>query len=68
MDAEDWARLGILGDQIALQWYTVTHPQAQMPGQNQVTIPLPGPGGQANFNSNLLIIGVIVIAAIVLMK
>lgn len=69
MSAEDWARLGLLGNEIGMQWYALTHPQATLPNQNMITSPLPG-GGQVRIDTNgILIVGVIiVIAAVVLIK
>lgn len=67
MDAQDWARLGMWGENQAMMWYVITHPGSQLPA------PAPGgeidvPGVRATFNPNLLIIGLIVIGAIVVLR
>lgn len=67
MTAEDWARLGLLGNEIGMQWYAITHPQAVLPNQNMVITPLPG-GGSASVNTNLLIVGAVIVAVVLFMK
>jgi hypothetical protein len=67
MTAEDWANLGILGEQIGLQIYATTHPGttiATPPQTAQVNLP----GVQASFNTNLLIIGGVIVLLVVLSK
>lgn len=69
MTAEDWARLGLLGNEIGLQWYAVTHPGTQLPNQNVIQTPLPGGGSVRVDTTGLLVVGVIiVIAAVVVLK
>lgn len=55
MTAEDWAKLGLLGNTVAQQWYVLAHPGTSLPA------PAPGgevnvPGFRASFNTNLLVI------------
>jgi hypothetical protein len=66
-DAEKWVALGMLGNTIAQQWYVLGHPGTSLPA------PAPGgeinvPGVRASFNTNLLIIGAIVLGAVVLLN
>lgn len=68
MDAGDIGNLIMLGDDIAMQWYVLSHPGTELPA--------PAPGGQieipgiarASFNPNLIIVGLIIVAAIVVLK
>lgn len=67
MTAEDWASLGLLGNEIALQWYSTTHPDrpiATPPQYASINVP----GVKASFNTNLLIIGAVVVVAVLLLK
>jgi hypothetical protein len=55
MTAEDWAKLGLLGNTVAQQWSVLAHPGTSLPA------PAPGgevnvPGFRASFNTNLLVI------------
>lgn len=56
MNAEEWAKLGLLGNNVAMQWYVLAHPDAQLPVPPSV---LEVPGGRISFNSNLLVLGVL---------
>lgn len=68
MSSEDIANLLMLGDDVAMQWYVLSHPGTALPA--------PAPGGQVeipgvarvSFNPNLLIIGLIIVAAIIVLK
>lgn len=67
MDSEDWLNLGMLGSDIGMQWYVLTHQGTQLPQ------PAPGgqvaiPGLRATFNPNLLIVGAIILAAVLLLN
>lgn len=66
-DAEKMVQLGMLGNDIAMQWYVLTHQGSALPG------PAPGgevnvPGLRASFNTNLLILGLIVLGAVLLLN
>lgn len=66
-DAEKWVSLGMLGNNIAMQWYVLSHPGSSLPA------PAPGgeiniPGARVAFNSNLLILGLVVLGAVVLLN
>lgn len=67
MNADDWAKLGILGNEIGMQWYVVTHPGTSIPNPAIAQVQVPGVG-QATFNTNLLILGAVAVALIVLWK
>lgn len=65
-DAEKLVQLGMLGNDIAMQWYVLTHQGTALPG------PAPGgeinvPGLRASFNTNLLILGLIALGAFLLL-
>jgi hypothetical protein len=65
--AEQWVQLGLLGNNIAQQWYVLAHPGSTLPA------PAPGgyisaPGVQLGFNTNLLIVGLIALAAVVIIS
>lgn len=67
---EDLATAIMLGNQVALQWYAVTHNTA-IPGTpgSVVISPTSSGGYSASFGSgSLLIIGLLIVGAIVLMK
>lgn len=66
MDATDWVSLGLLGDQIAQQWYVMLHPGTAIPVPTNASVNIPGV--QASFNTNLLIIAAVVVAVVVLSK
>lgn len=64
MTTQDAIDIATASNNVALQWYILTHPQANLP---IVSTPLPG-GGQLNVNSNsATIVIVVVIAAAVLL-
>jgi hypothetical protein len=66
MTADDWVKLGLLGNNAAMQWYVLDHPNSTLPVPPSV---LNVPGGQVSFNSNLLVLGLLgVVAFIVLAK
>ena len=61
--AEDWVKLGMLGNNAAMNWYVLAHPGTALPA------PAPGgeiavPGARVSFNTNLLIVvgGVAILA------
>lgn len=68
MTADDWVKLGFAGNGIAQSWYVLSHPGSSMPA--------PAPGGEitipgvarASFNTNLLILGLIVGAVFIFSK
>lgn len=67
MDATDWVQFGTMIDDSAMNWYALTHPGTSLPA------PAPGavvslPGVHASFNTNLLIIGAVIVAAVLLLK
>lgn len=68
MTAQDWQQLIVASNEAAMQWYSLV---TQNPLPTQITQPLPGGGtariGAPSMNS-VLLIGVLVVAAIVLLK
>lgn len=67
MDATDWAQLGLLGNNVAMQWYVLSHPGAQLPAAvPQATLSVPGLQGAVN--TNLLILAAVALGAILILK
>jgi hypothetical protein len=54
MDASDWINAGMAGNQAAMQWYVLAHPDSQLPTPPSV---VNVPGGQVSFNANLIVLG-----------
>lgn len=68
--SSDLANAIMMGNQVALQWYAVTH-QTAIPGTpgSVVISPTSGGGYSASFGSgSLLIVGLLVVGAIILLK
>lgn len=67
-DGIDWGQLLMLGSNEVQEWWIMTHPGTQFPA--------PAPGGEivvpgfarASFNTNLLIIGAVVVLALLLLN
>lgn len=66
MDAPDLVALGQLVNDEWQQWYVLQHPGTQLPTVAQGEIRIPGV--TAGFNTNVLIIGLLVLAAVVLLR
>lgn len=67
MDATDWAQLGMLANDIFVTDYVLTHPGSQIPEPPSTgTIRVPGVSG--TFNTNLLVLGVLAVVAVVLLN
>jgi hypothetical protein len=66
MDSQDWLNFGMLIDDQAEHWYVLTHPGSQIPTDAQGTIRLPG--AAVNFNTNILILGAVILAAVLLLR
>lgn len=68
MDSSDWGDLIMLGDDIAMQWYYMMHPEQTPINTGVVSLPVPGGVARATFNPNLVILGLLVLGAILLLN
>ena len=66
MDAPDLVGLGQLINDEAQSWYVLTHPGTTIPTVNQGEIRVPGV--TASFNTNVLVLGLIVLGAVLLLR
>lgn len=64
MDAENWVQLGMLGNNVAMQWYLLSHPNASYPVQPST---VDAPGVHVAFNSNLLVLGLLAVGAFLIL-
>lgn len=67
MTAQDWAQLGMLVDDSAMNWYVMTHPGSSVPAP-AATATVSVPGLRGSVNTNLLIIGAVVLVAVLLLR
>lgn len=66
MDTTDWLNINSMIVDDFEQLYVTTHPAAQIPTTAQGSIRLPG--ASVNFNTNILIIAAVVLAAVLLLR
>lgn len=67
MTTQDAIDIATAGNSVALQWYILTHPQANLP---IVSTPLPG-GGQINIGGNqatVILLAVLAVGAVILLS
>lgn len=67
VDVNDWVQLGMLGNDIAMNWWILAHPGSQLPvapASGQISVP----GARVTFNPNLVIVGAVIVLAVLFMK
>ncbi len=64
MDDTDWAQVIMSGNEVAMQWYALTHDQP-LPGNDGIIFS-PIPGVRAGVSSQTIVLLVLGIAALVL--